>query len=554
MSKILSQKKFCNCKLSSNKEILKSNVSHSFCNKCGTLLFKNINGTINYLLHAKQKKVFLDFNPIIIIKRMKSKTELNYPNIYNIYNTSNDESESKKAMKSINIYLKQRKNLIILLQKLMKTFDYCDIIFYQTLFFLDIYLSQDITFEMSEKSILYYLVGYFLCSIKLKETDIYEPAFDSFFDLEKGIYLSPSKIALSEVICLKRIKYNIFSYSSYDWVMQLISIGIVFNSEVDSTNEIILVKGHRHSLINTVNKYTVKLLLSLTNKDLFFKYSPMHLAFSIIQISREKYIQKNMIKPKLFFKLIELYGVNFSDYQDCYAEIKQFINESNKTNIKEDKNDIETIKNKDEKNDIKRGSVDKNMKSFLSLNKNKNIHVPNKIRSSNAVIYVNTDENNLLNENKEEKEEPKKRKRENKSKIKERLSIDCSGSNTKNNSILPIIKINTEAGNKVVNQNDIKATKFILNYLNEDLKIDKNKSSKALEKLEINIQRGKGKKMLTSTKLPKINIEEFTAENFKLNKKKEGYSKEKDSKKQYFGIKINYNNENKIDSPKDKYI
>ena len=237
---------------------------------------------------------------------MKMKTEEEYPYIYNLYNILEEINNPKRdrALNSIHIYLRYRKNLIQKLQKLMKVFDYHDIVFYQTLLFLDTFLSHDITIDMSEKTILYYLVGYFLCSLKIKEIDAYEPTFDSFLDLEKGIYLSPNKISLFELICLKRIKYNIFSYSAYDWLSHLLSNGIIFNVEVDSTNEVIVINGHRHSLVNTIYKYAIKLLLNITPKDFFFKYSPMHLAFSIIQISREKYIQKNRIKSKLFLKFI----------------------------------------------------------------------------------------------------------------------------------------------------------------------------------------------------------------------------------------------------------
>ena len=56
--------------------------------------------------------------------------------------------------------------------------DFSDLIFFQTLFYIDNYLSHKMTEEFSEKKILYYLVGYFLCSSKLKETDIYEPSLD----------------------------------------------------------------------------------------------------------------------------------------------------------------------------------------------------------------------------------------------------------------------------------------------------------------------------------------------------------------------------------------
>ena len=116
---------------------------------------------------------------------MIEKTKKNFPNIYNIYNNppENDINEIKPK----NIYLTVRSILLPKLQNLINRFDYYDQTFYQCLFFLDIFLSHDISIEMSEKTILYYFIGYFLCSLKLKETDIYEPEFDSFFELEKGI-------------------------------------------------------------------------------------------------------------------------------------------------------------------------------------------------------------------------------------------------------------------------------------------------------------------------------------------------------------------------------
>ena len=202
-------------------------------------------------------------------------------------------------------------------------------VFYQSLFFLDNYLSHNMTEDMTEKTVLYYLIGYFLCAVKFKETDIYEPTLDSFFDLSKGIYLSMDKIAYYEILCLKKIDYNVFSYSAYDWISQLISNGIVFNCEINNSNEIILIKGHRHSLLNTINKYAIKLLLNLTSKKLFFKYAPMYIAISIIQLSREKYIDKSMINETLFLNLINLYGIKFEDYKKCYEEIKEQINEIN---------------------------------------------------------------------------------------------------------------------------------------------------------------------------------------------------------------------------------
>lgn len=281
--------------------------------------------------------------------------------------------------------------LLLKLQKLMKTFDYCDMVFYQTLFYLDNYLSHIMTGDMTEKTVLYYLVGFFLCAVKFKETDIYEPSLDSFFDLSKGNYLSMERIAYYEVLCLKTIDYNVFSYSAYDWISQLVSNGIIFNCEINNNTEVILIKGHRHSLVNTINKYAVKLLLNITFKNLFFKYPPMYIAFSLVQIAREKYIDSSMIREKLFAKLIKLYGIKFEDYKKCYEEIVTEMKETNeesdkdlKEKVKERKNSIKNISDKNLP-DLREREGNENSNTHK---KGKNIYVPNKIRSSNVLVHM----------------------------------------------------------------------------------------------------------------------------------------------------------------------
>ena len=530
MSKTPKQTKYCNCQISSNKKILKPNISYSYCEKCGSILIKSSQGTIYYTLKPKQKQRNIEINPINMIKAMKKKTEENYPFIYNVYNISS-MTEKPKREKAVKSYLKHRKMLIIKLQQLMKAFDYCDLIFYQCLFYLDIFLSQDINENINEKTLLYYLVGYFLCSVKFREIDIYEPSFDSFFDLSKGIYLSPNKIAFYEVLCLTKINYNIFSYSSYDWLWQLISNGIVFNNEINSENEIILIKGHRHYLINTINKYAIKLLLNLTSKDFFFKYSPMYFAFSIIQIAREKYLDKKIIKQKLFFKLIELYGVDYSDYQKCYEEMKEEINEDN-NKIKENKNEINNKVEEKKPTNTKRDSVDKVIeKSFNSFNRGKNLHVPNKIRSSNVLISLKdelmtktrNDHDNIDNINLTTAKENKDFFNTNKfntNSHKKHLSIDCKINPLKSNDSLPIIKINfaKDSVKKELNPVNLKSNIFLSK--GKELSNYHKDSFNKMENDNTNINiRLFNKRYLTSDKLPKINMDELeTAKAYKGNK------------------------------------
>ena len=49
------QTKICNCQVSSNKTIFHSEIHHSFCEKCGSILIKSNNGNIYYTIKPKKK-------------------------------------------------------------------------------------------------------------------------------------------------------------------------------------------------------------------------------------------------------------------------------------------------------------------------------------------------------------------------------------------------------------------------------------------------------------------------------------------------------------------
>ena len=385
MLKDTKQNKYCNCSVSSNKDILKSNINHSYCDKCGSILIKDTLDKIHYTLKSKQKTKKNEFNPIDIIRSMKSMTDNKYPYLNNEYNINDEDTILKEnLLKSINIYLKHRKLILLTLQKFMKMFDYTDLIFYQCLFYMDIVLSHHMTEDISEKKILYYLIGYFLCSAKSKETDIYEPSLDLFCCPQKRIYLTVEKIAYYEVICLQSIKYNLFCYSAYDWINELCSIGIVFDCEINKNNMIILINGHRHSIINTINKAALKMLLTVTVKNIFIKYSPMYIALSLIQLSREQYLDRSIIRPDLFNNLINLFGINFNDHKKCYEDLKEEIqNKSNKNKESSRKEENQYVKEKINIINLKTVNLDNNKNQ-----NDKEEPVAHKLKGSTALPFL----------------------------------------------------------------------------------------------------------------------------------------------------------------------
>ena len=565
------QSKYCNCQTSSNKEILKQNINYSYCQKCGCILLKDNEekDIIYYTLKTKQKRLPYDLSPITIIKNMKKNTEENYPFIYEEYNINiADGCIKEKLHQSINIYMKHRKMLLLKLQKLVKTFDYCDLVFYQCLYFLDTYLSHNMTEDIGEKTLLYYLIGFFLCALKFRENDIFEPSLDAFYDLSKGIYLSIEKISYYEVLCLKEMNYNVFSYSAYDWVSQLIANGVIFNCEINKDNEIILIKGHRHSLINTINKYVIKLLLNLTAKSIFFKYAPMYMAFSLIQIAREKYLDKKLIKNQLFINLVNIYGVNYDDYQKCYEDIKNEINENNETEKdkkindehKRNENEIKENETKDEFEIIERTESSKNP----GLNfKYKNIFVPNKIKSSNVLVHIkdiNVSTNNKENNDNNKDIESTSNETVSKIKIKKdsnhnirnlkpmsHLSIDCSTNFTKSNDDLPTIHKNNNINGRYTLISIKEESKFET-PTNKNYSLNKHKERPHLKELK-HIKPNKLR--YNSIELNNINnINNTINESSLINKEKDNIENKKKKSRFFSNKNLDLKSSNDIDLTK----
>ena len=107
-----------------------------------------------------------------------------------------------------------------------------------------------------------------------------------------------------------------YIYSVYDCVTILLSNGIAFKEELNNKEE-----------LENICSYTQKLLTNLTSKIYFCKYSSIQLGFSIVQLSREKYLNKDVkLSEKIFNLLLNLYEISFADYEDCYNLIKNDMN------------------------------------------------------------------------------------------------------------------------------------------------------------------------------------------------------------------------------------
>jgi len=269
-----------------------------------------------------------------------------------------------------NKYENNRNRVLFYLHKLCTKLKFNDCTFYLCLYLLDTYLSRIYSDDITQKELFLVILGFFLISAKYIEDDIFEPELQIFCNIEKTMLLTIEEILISEVQCLTLINYNLYLYSVYDWLNILLSNGILFECELKDKDE-----------IGDVYIYTQKLLTVITSKSYFYKYTSAQIAFSLIQISREKYLSHNgELSQKLYKLLISMYGIELSDYEECYNVIKSNLDKNYESDDEEEEeeenntNNRNTISNSNTNATLPNPNISINSKAnTIEINKTKNI-------------------------------------------------------------------------------------------------------------------------------------------------------------------------------------
>ena len=275
----------------------------SYCPDCSSLVISSPETASNlFLIKPQRYQRKSSFDPLKAFFVMKSKTLL-----YNI-----------PSHKTTTWYYKNRKKVIIYLQKLTLKMRYSDDTFYLSLFYLDQILSS-IEYENDrsiDSKLEYYLLGVFLIVAKTHEHNIFEPNLNQFENLN-GEALDLQEIKKYEIKCLQLLKYDLFKHSAYDWLTVLLSNGFVFEDE------------NCCNIINDIYSYCKKSLAAITNKDFFFKYFPFQIAFSLIKITREKFGLDSCYEELLY----QIYQTPFTEFKFCYKDVKTVLDKKDLQNI-----------------------------------------------------------------------------------------------------------------------------------------------------------------------------------------------------------------------------
>ena len=177
--------------------------------------------------------------------------------------------------------------------------------------------------------------------------------------------------------------------------------------------------------------------------------------------------------------------------------------------------------------------------------------MPIKSRNSNAAISLKKYETYALSKDEKEKHnETKIKDKKVKFERNNHYLIDCSTSEFKSSDTLPLVFMNSKKEKKLLNPINLKQNQFYLSTENEEQIPDKFKSNDKISKINLNNIRIVKNKLLTSTKIPRINLEEFTSKN---NNKEEEQKKEltinADNGRKRYKLKTNIKIESKAAIP-----
>ena len=405
ISNLTQRNKICSHKIITEK-LTKKSRAYFYCYKCGKLIIVKDLKIYETLNQGK-----LEFNPIKMISQMLIKQEENIKTINEKYNKNGENN------KISDIYIKKRNIFILYLNQLCNKMNYTENTFYNCLYLLDSYLIYILKKDISKRTIVLILLGFFLISSKFIENDIFEPNVNQFCKIDKDIVISQKEILNMEIKSLQIINYNMVHYSTYDWLKILNKIGVIFN--VDGAN-------HKKTDFFEKQKYILKRIIY---KDILYKYDSFKIALSIIHISMDNIFLSNRINKDLFTIFLSIFNYKFSDYEQCYIEIKNIIfnyydynteknNDTNSNNIYKESEIYKTESNRKRLNNCYNKSVQNILNKPIQLSYINNTKInkshPKKIFLSFNDLYKNKNNSQkLINILRNKTDEEKKEKNQN---------------------------------------------------------------------------------------------------------------------------------------------
>ena len=277
-----------------------------------------------------------------------TKNALNMTNDFFAFNTEKADIFKNNST----LYLKFRDKIINHIYNLCSEIKSSYDCFYLSILLLDI-LIYKLNSTISNYQLDLYSTICFIISKKFIEKDeLKREEYNQYLTIchSPQKFINSKDLILSEIECLKLLKYQINIPTSFTIMKYMFICGIIFENEI-SQNE----------YSNIYDECLDLLLFCNNNKEIAFYFNPVLIVFSVIYLIRKKYKLKFIDTLDLF----SLFDIKFSQIKQCVKLI---------SNLYFNKNELKN-NNIDNKIIIKRSysqskiSSEKNRKKYYTPNK-----------------------------------------------------------------------------------------------------------------------------------------------------------------------------------------
>ena len=233
----------------------------------------------------------------------------------NIIDAKNDyypqnREKGEIFQKNKTLYLKFRNKLINHIHNLCSEINSTYDCFYLSLLLLDI-LIHKLNYIISNYQLDLFSTICFIISKKFIEKDkMKAEKYNQYLTIchSPQKFINSKDLILSEIECLKLLKYNINIPTSFTIMKYMFICGIIFEEEIS-------IKEY-----SKINEECLNLLLFCNNNnEIAFYYNPVLIVFSIIYIIRKKYKFKFMDTLDLF----SLFDIKFNQIKECVKLISK---------------------------------------------------------------------------------------------------------------------------------------------------------------------------------------------------------------------------------------
>ena len=233
----------------------------------------------------------------------------------NIIDSKNDyyphnKEKAEIFQKNKTLYLKFRNKLINHIHNLCSEINSTYDCFYLSILLLDI-LIHKLNYIISNYQLDLFSTICFIISKKFIEKDkMKAEKYNQYLTIchSPQKFINSKDLILSEIECLKLLKYNINIPTSFTIMKYMFICGIIFEEEIS-------IKEY-----SKINEECLNLLLFCNNNnEIAFYYNPVLIVFSVIYIIRKKYKFKFMDTLDLF----SLFDIKFNQIKECVKLISK---------------------------------------------------------------------------------------------------------------------------------------------------------------------------------------------------------------------------------------